>query len=175
MFWGRSYLFIVIGLSTIFFGVALTYFIPFLFCIPLFIMGSFLCLLSIILVHLRAKATTLDYLLDPDESIDDQYWLYIWGSNDIEVIPALRVGEKQTYNRKLDQQAKTFKTYRFAGHSVYIVPEGVGHSVDAGAGLYCQIAKDKWKVSTLSALRDLFKKDESKPRAKIYETGEGLI
>jgi len=173
MFWGRSYLLTVVGLGTIFFGVALTYFLPFMFCIPMFIMGSILSILSPVLIHLRAKATTLDYLLNPDEDKDDQYRLYIWGSNDIEVIPALRVGEKQTYNKKLDQQAKTFKTYRFAGHSIYIVPEGMGHSVDAGAGLYCQIASNKWQINSLQALRDLFKQPP-KPKTKIYDTKDGV-
>jgi len=175
MLFGKSYLLLVAGLGSIFFGVAMTYFIPFLWTIPIFIIGVILSFISLGLIQWRANETTLNYLLDPDEKPNEKLWLYIWGDREIEVIPSIRIAEKQTYSKKLDQQAKSFVSYRFAGHSVFLIPSGIGHSVDAGAGLYCQIAKNKWRADTLTKLRNLFRDKKGEyNEAKVYDTSKGV-
>jgi len=174
MLFAKTYVLSIIGLFLIFFGITLSYFVPFLMVVPLFILGPILIFFSIILIQMRAWNTSLIYLLDPDEKRDEKLWLYIWGDNDIEIIPGIRVGEKQSYNATLDQQAKTFVSYRFCGHTVYLIPDGSAHSVDWRAGLYMQVARDKWNVDSLTKLREMFKGTSNYPKAKLYDMKEGV-
>jgi len=170
MLFARSYLFTIIGLLILVLAVFLTYFIPFIIILIFLMLGIMLIITSIVLLHLRAVNSTLIYLLeDPKRGFIN--WLYAYGDYDMRVTPARRKLEKHSYSKKLDQQIRDFRTYRLAGHSVRIVPEGVGHSVDLGKCLYATYAKREWNIKSLGELRSavtgIFSQKKEIPYEKI--------
>ncbi len=169
MIFARSYMLMLIGLMLMVLCILFSFFIPFIIVLMFMIIGVILILMSLLLIHFRAMDSTLIHLLD-DPKRSKIHWLYVYGDRDIIVTPAMRKLERHSFSKKLDQQIQDFQTYRFAGHAIRIVPEGVGHSVDLGLCLYASFAKRVWNVKSLHELRKFItRKKEKLPQEKETE------
>ena len=86
------------------------------------------------------------------------------------ITPSMREVEGQLYSPELDAQIQDIKSYRLFDHSVRIVPEGIGHSVDLGKCLYAQFLKTKYGFENLREAREggkrLFGKIPFPPKTK---------
>lgn len=162
MFWLRSYLLALVAIGCVIFGAFLSW-MWWIAIVPFSIMGIVVVFISIALIQMRGWDSGLGLLYNPDETARGQkIWAYIYGDDEIEFLPGIRTSEKMMYCAKNDQQTKVFKSYRCAGKTLYLIPEGVGHSVDLLYCLYATIARDDWKVRGIQSLRKLYK-DEYKP------------
>lgn len=152
--------------------IFLSFFIDFFIILMFMITGIILILMSPMFIHFRAIDSTLIHLLE-DPKRSKIHWLYVYGDREIIVTPALRKLERHSYAKRLDQQIQDFQTYRMAGHTVRIVPEGIGHSVDLGLCLYASFAKRVWNVKSLHELRKyITRKKDDVPEEKEAEISE---
>lgn len=157
MFFAKSYLFMFMGLimcSVAFmFGMIFPVLILWL---PLFIVGALLIFISLARVHMDVLNSTL-YNLIEETKPGYVNWIYVYGDGEMIATPAMRKLEMHSYSPKLDQQVREWKTYRFAGHTVRIVPEGIGHSVDLGKCLYVNYHKRVNGIRSIFDLRKMFR------------------
>lgn len=126
--------------------------IPGMFRFLLFIVGIIIALIGIILPHGRAVKTGTINLQEFGRP-GFVNWFYVRPDDTIEITPAVREIEKQTYSKKLDAMAHEVKSYRIFDHTVRFVPEGIGHSEDLGMCLYAMFLKGKHGFNNLREAR----------------------
>ena len=119
-------------------------------------MGAVLIFASLFRVHLDALDSTLYYLMEEPQR-GTVNWLFVRHDGEIEVLPAVRKIEKFSQNVKLDQQIKEWKTYRFAGHTVRIVGDGTGFSIDLGACAKVRQLKREYGIRNIFHIRNVFR------------------
>lgn len=157
MFFLKSGLIMIIGLMLMFFAFFIAFVFPLLILLlPVWVFGAIFCVIALARIYMDVKQTTL-YELIEEPRPGEVKWLYVYGDRDIIVVPSMRRMQMYSYSQELNQQIKEFATYRFAGHTVRIVPEGIGHSIDLGACLYATHFKQKFGVRSIFDLRKLFR------------------
>jgi len=168
MFFMKSALVMIIGLMLTFVSFFVASFFPIMIILlPMWFFGAIFCFISLARIWMDVRQTTLYYLIEeprPGEIL----WLYAYGDRDMVVTPAMRRMQMYSYSPELNQQIKEFATYRFAGHTIRVVPEGIGHSVDLGACLYATHFKQKFGIRNIFDLRKLFRPAvEDLPEEKV--------
>jgi len=147
----------------LFFGVVLAgivglvpaneqFIIPTFFRYILFMVGSLISFMGLILLHGRAKKTGAHHLIEPGKPglIN---WFLVYPDGDIKITPSVRDVEGQLYSKELDAQIQELKSYRIFDHSIRFVLEGTGHAADLGMCVYTKLLKTKYGYENLKQAR----------------------
>jgi hypothetical protein len=121
-----------------------------------FMVGVALIVASLLRVHFDVLNSSLYYLIEEPER-GCVNWLLVRHDGEIEVTPAMRKIESYSSSPKLNQQIKEWKTYRFAGHTVRIVGDGTGFSIDLGACVKVRQLKRDYGIKNIFHIRKLFR------------------
>jgi len=126
--------------------------IPVYFRYILFMMGSLISFIGLVLIHGRAKKTGAHHLIEPGRPglIN---WFLVYPDGDIKITPSVRDVEGQLYSKELDAQIQELKSYRIFDHSIRFVLEGTGHAADLGMCVYTKLLKTKYGFENLRQAR----------------------
>lgn len=154
---GTSYACMVIGIMLNFLAFIMSYLFPVMFLwLIVFGLGIIFIMFSLIRIHIDVTDSTLINLINaPKRGMVN--WLFVYNDGEIIVTEAMRKVEKFSQSAKLDQQVKEWKTYRFAGHTVRIVGDGTGFSIDLGACAKVTQLKRDYGIRNIFHIRKVFR------------------
>lgn len=122
------------------------------------VFGGALLIAPMIYLHLRAKKTTVDHILEP-RSRGTHNWLYCTSDDELMFTPGIRDVEKSSYSPEINAQIQDVQSYIMGDHIVKIVKEGLGHGQDLDIAVYASVLKSKWGFESLREARETaFKK-----------------
>jgi len=121
----------------------------------LFIFGFLLPILGFTILYIRAKRIGATHLIAPNKP-GTVLWFYIYRDNEMIITPAIRSGEGQLYNQRMDSQVIDVKTYTLGDKKIRIVPEVIGHAVDLDYVMYADLLKSKYGFENLKEARQGF-------------------
>jgi len=128
----------------------------FILWLIIFMIGVAFIVSSLVRIHFDVLDSTLYHLIEePQRGMVN--WLFVYHDGEMIVTPAMRKIEKFSYNRRLDQQIKEWKTYRFAGHTIRVVGDGTGFSIDFGACAKVRQLKQEYGIKSIFHIRKLFR------------------
>jgi len=120
------------------------------------VFGIILNLFSLTRIYFDVLDSTLYHLIEePQKGMVN--WLFAYHDGEIIVTPAMRKIERFSQNAKLDQQVKEWKTYRFAGHNIRVVGDGIGFSIDLGACVKVRQLKRDYGIKNIFDIRKVFR------------------
>ena len=123
--------------------------------IIMFIFGFMLPILGYVMLYTRAKRIGADHLIAPRKP-GTVLWFYFYRDNEMIITPAMRSGEGQLYNSRMDSQIIDVKTYTLGDKKIRIVPEVVGHAVDLDYVMYADLLKTQHGYENLKEARESF-------------------
>ena len=152
-----SYALMMIGIIIDFVSMFLGMLIPIIILwMIVFMIGVALIVTSLVRIHFDVLDSSLYYLIEePKKGFVN--WLLVRHDGEIEVTESMRKIESYSANPKLNQQIKEWKTYRFAGHTVRIVGDGTGFSIDLGACVKVHQLKTDHGIKTIFHIRKIFR------------------
>jgi len=118
----------------------------------LLFVGIIVGFIGMVLLRTRAVKTGAIHLIKPGKP-NHHLWLYIHRDGVAQFTPSIRVGESQLYNKDMDSQVITARTYRIADHNLCIVPEVIGHGVDVDYVLYVNLLESVYGLESLKEAR----------------------
>ena len=121
----------------------------------MFVFGMILPIAGQFLLYMRADRVGATKLIAPNRP-GTVLWFYIYRDNEIVITPALRSGEGQLYNDRMDSQVIDVKTYTLADKKIRIVPEIVGHAVDLDYVAYADLLRSRFGFENLKEARTGF-------------------
>ena len=122
------------------------------FRMMLLFIGIIIGMIGMIMLWIRAKKTGAIHLIKPGRP-NRHLWLYVHRDGVAEFTPSVRVGDSQLYNKEMDAQIITARTYRIADHNICIVPEVIGHGVDIDYVLYVNLLESVYGLENLKEAR----------------------
>jgi len=122
------------------------------FRMMLLFVGVIIGCIGFILLWIRAMKTGVIHLMKAGKP-NHHIWFYIHRDGVLQITPSVRVGESQLYDKELDSQIITARTYRLADHNICIVPEVVGHGVDVDYVLYVNLLESVYGLENLKDAR----------------------
>jgi hypothetical protein len=122
------------------------------FRMMLLFVGVIVGVMGFILLWIRASKTGCIHLMKAGKP-GTHIWFYVHRDGVMQITPSIRVGESQLYNKDLDSQVITARTYRLADHNICIVPEVVGHGVDIDYVLYVNLLESVYGLENLKEAR----------------------
>lgn len=152
-----SYALMLIGIIIDFVAMFLGMLIPIIILwMIVFMIGVALIVTSLVRIHFDVLDSTLYWLIEePKKGYVN--WLLVRHDGEIEVTEAMRRIEGYSANPKLSQQIKEWRTYRFAGHTIRIVGDGTGFSIDLGACVKVRQLKREHGIKTIFHIRKIFR------------------
>jgi hypothetical protein len=127
--------------------------VPDYFKFLLFILGIVFAVLGYMIYIMRARQTGACHIMEKGRP-GRFLWFYFYDDGEMRITPGIRVGEKQSYNREMDNQVPVTKSYHLADHQVLIIPEGVGCAADLDYALYAELLDAKGGFENLRIARE---------------------
>lgn len=143
----------------------------------LFMMGFVLSFVGLFLLYLRCVKLGVHHIIAPGRP-EQILWIFVYKDGTFHITPSMRVVEGQLYSKELDAQISEFRSYRWGDHSIRVVPEGTGSSIDLDLCLYAYVLKTKYGFSNILQARSgwfgKLKKTEPIVGEEKVITGKGL-
>ena len=156
------------------FPYEMQYMIPMWLRFPFFMIGIIIAMVGLSMVHIRAKKTGAEHLLESGRP-GTILWFYVFRDGTVKITPSMREIEGQLYSRELDAQIHDLKSYRLFDHSIRFVPEGIGHAVDLDMVLYATLLRTKYGFSNIEEAREKgFGKDKIVATEKIKKPDSNI-
>jgi len=153
-----SYGIMLMGILVDFLALIFVFFMPFIICLLIFVFGIVFIVMSLLRIHKDVIDSTLIHLIEEPKP-GHVKWLFFFHDGEFIITDALRKVGGFSYCPELDQQIKDWKTYRLGGtsHTVRLVGDGMGMSIDLRACLKVNQLKREHGVKNIFDIRKIFR------------------
>lgn len=125
----------------------------------LFVMiGAIIAFVGLMMLYMRACKVGANYLIAPFDP-NKILWLYITKDDIIQIFKVDRHDEQTLKSTDTDTLVYDMQSYRLGDHSVRLVVDSIGHTIDARMAIYAKVLQKIKQIPNLPYLRDKARED----------------